>query len=137
MAMRGVTAAVMSDMLNLSESRVNRELQRATKEGWLEEARQKMQDAADLAPNVLKDILTLPAAELHASSKGWTLKSEVARALATGTGIFTPEVKKTVSNLHEYFVNRGANAPAASEPPIEAEITGPAKYFTADPGEDD
>lgn len=119
--------------LNISERHVIREMNHAIDKGWLEDIRKRMQAPLERAPEVYNEILSTPAATLHEHAKGYAIKTDVLKTLATGLGAFRAESQQTkVLNLEAYH----AAAPALPESSIEAEVVRPMLEAPADPDTD-
>ncbi|MCC7065900.1 MAG: hypothetical protein IT456_24045 [Planctomycetes bacterium] len=112
--------AEITEALNITERTAYRELARAEERGWLDVARKRMQETADKAPLVLDTILDADPSELQKNHKGYALKSEVARELMKGMGVFSPEQKKTTTvNLNNWHAQQAA-APTDPAAPLDA-----------------
>ena len=116
--------------VNLQTRQVHSELQYAADRGWLEQVRLKLQATADKAPLVLDTILDANVEELSKHHRGYALKSEVARDVMKGMGVFSPEQKRTTVNLHNWHAQH-------DETPAPAAPTDPLPIIDLDPYEHD
>lgn len=94
-ALHGVPIEQIAETLNISKRMVQHEMTMATREGWLDEVRERLRTPLTKAPEVYDQILNATPEELAKNAKGWALKREAIKDLATGLGAFRNETQQT------------------------------------------
>lgn len=122
MGIHGHTQKEIGEFFGVSTDTVNRELTRATRNGWAEEMRQKLRKQALEGPDVHTEIMGTPVEELQKNSRGYKLKLDARNSLLSGLGAFKNETHSTKETL-------SLTAIAAEMRGPEEEVTGPGKYF--------
>lgn len=97
--MKGMAQVDVAAELGISKDTVKRELQRAMKNGWAEELRERMRATLQESPDVHREILNADTETLHKLSRGYKLKLDAANALANGLGAFRQESHSTKETL--------------------------------------
>ena len=111
--MRGVPVAEIAAGFGVSEMTVYREVKRGVELGYADRVRDKLLATLDSLPTVYADVLAQTPETLHKHSRGYTLKVNVAKDLATGLGVFKTESTKNVKNTLELIAEESAPAEPA------------------------
>lgn len=119
LALRGVPQATISQMLNMTDRHVRREMMRAVSEGWLEDVRKRLEKTADKAPAIMDEILDAKPEHLQKFSRAYKIKADLATTLTEGFGVLRKQTEKTETKLNLFAYHQQRQQ--AAEDTVDAE----------------
>lgn len=131
-ALRGVPIETIADTLNISKRMVQHEMTMATREGWLDEVREKLRTPLTKAPLIYEQIIEASPEELARNAKGWALKREAIKDLATGLGAFRNETQQTkLVGLAAWHAQQGHGQALPAGDEIDGQVVEPERLLEA------